>query len=267
MRQMRLATKKAIATKASQSARKRERARQMAIIDRLSAGLERNIQREIARVMNNAAKLAEDKQPVSQATDDHKNRIEKILYPHYTRVSELFTKNILSISKSAKTMPECQKQRTIDGMVSEFIQTWVARYGAEAVNAISETTREQIKAITQSILREGLSEADAGKKLRQEAARFSITRAQTISRTETHRAAMASSDNAASELPDDFVREWVAASGGDTRRAHSRADGQTVELKEPFIVDGERLRFPGDPSGSAANVINCRCVAIYRPRR
>jgi len=30
-------------------------------------------------------------------------------------------------------------------------------------------------------------------------------------------------------------------------------------------VGGERLMYPGDPSGSAENVINCRCAVGHIP--
>jgi hypothetical protein len=36
-----------------------------------------------------------------------------------------------------------------------------------------------------------------------------------------------------------------------------------VPIDEPFIVSGEELMYPGDPSGSAGNVINCRCAIGY----
>jgi hypothetical protein len=36
-----------------------------------------------------------------------------------------------------------------------------------------------------------------------------------------------------------------------------------VGKDEPFIVMGEQLDYPGDPVGSAGNVINCRCTQIY----
>ena len=34
-------------------------------------------------------------------------------------------------------------------------------------------------------------------------------------------------------------------------------------MNEPFIVNGEPLMYAGDPAGSAANVVNCRCVVLY----
>lgn len=40
---------------------------------------------------------------------------------------------------------------------------------------------------------------------------------------------------------------------------HKNMDGNEVELDKPFVVNGEDLDYPGDPAGSAANIINCRC--------
>ncbi len=60
----------------------------------------------------------------------------------------------------------------------------------------------------------------------------------------------------------DIKKRWLAAKDERTRESHAQADGQTVELNEPFIVNGEELMYPGDPSGSADNVINCRCTTV-----
>jgi len=55
-------------------------------------------------------------------------------------------------------------------------------------------------------------------------------------------------------------RAVVVARTETTRPSHRAADGQTVPLTEPFRVDNETLQFPGDPRGSAGNVIQCRCT-------
>jgi len=44
------------------------------------------------------------------------------------------------------------------------------------------------------------------------------------------------------------------------RPGHIAADGQVVNVDEPFIVEGEALMFPRDPSGSAENTIGCHCM-------
>ena len=247
-------------------ARERERRRQLLIIDRMNTVLERGLRKEISRTMNRAAALASEGESTESATIGHKERVQRILYPFYKRVAEVFTGGMLEQLKSDRG-PEVVKKRTQDGLVSEFLQVWVARFGAESVVSISETTKKQIQDATYQIINEGLSQRDAARRIRQLSSIYAPARSQTIARTESHRAAMAATENAARELPADYVKVWVASKGPDTRGAHQRADGQAVELNDRFTVDGEKLRYPGDPSGSAANVINCRCVAVYEPRR
>lgn len=58
-------------------------------------------------------------------------------------------------------------------------------------------------------------------------------------------------------------KTWIARLDSKTRPAHVAADFQQVGINEDFVVDGERLKYPRDPNGSAANVINCRCIADY----
>lgn len=56
-------------------------------------------------------------------------------------------------------------------------------------------------------------------------------------------------------------REWVATIDERTREEHANADGQQVNMDEPFTVGGEQLMYPGDTSLGASgwNTINCRC--------
>jgi uncharacterized protein with gpF-like domain len=56
-----------------------------------------------------------------------------------------------------------------------------------------------------------------------------------------------------------LTKEWDTRMDGKERPAHHLANGQSQSLNQPFIVDGEPLLFPGDPTGHPANVINCRC--------
>lgn len=44
------------------------------------------------------------------------------------------------------------------------------------------------------------------------------------------------------------------------RVSHLLANGQVVRPDLPFIVAGEQLMYPRDPSGSAENTINCHCL-------
>ena len=53
---------------------------------------------------------------------------------------------------------------------------------------------------------------------------------------------------------------WVTVGDESVRPSHVAADFTESE-NGGWIVQGEFLRFPGDPNGSASNIINCRCSA------
>lgn len=57
------------------------------------------------------------------------------------------------------------------------------------------------------------------------------------------------------------TKTWQTTLDEKTRLAHARADGQTVNLTQPYTVDNELLKYPRDTSlgASPKNVINCRC--------
>ena len=63
----------------------------------------------------------------------------------------------------------------------------------------------------------------------------------------------------------DLLKQWDATLDEVTRPAHREADGQIVEWEENFTVGGEKMKAPS-VGGSAANVINCRCQLLKRPR-
>jgi hypothetical protein len=62
-------------------------------------------------------------------------------------------------------------------------------------------------------------------------------------------------------------KQWQATGDDRTRHTHHEADGQTVAFSAPFAVGGTSLAFPGDPTGTASEVINCRCttIAVFDP--
>lgn len=65
-------------------------------------------------------------------------------------------------------------------------------------------------------------------------------------------------------------KQWIRKRPHDsrTRKAHRKADGQIRPLGNAFKVGGEALQFPGDPAGSAGNIVNCRCtLLILAPTR
>lgn len=58
---------------------------------------------------------------------------------------------------------------------------------------------------------------------------------------------------------EELDKVWIATLDGKTRPTHWAADGQRAPLAGTFTVGGEAMQFPGDPTASAAETINCRC--------
>lgn len=90
------------------------------------------------------------------------------------------------------------------------------------------------------------------------------SRAVTVARTETIGSLSAGRHDSfvalTEELGEPMETVWISTIDQRTRPDHAAADGARVAVGQPFIVGGEELRFPGDPFGSAGNVINCRCA-------
>ena len=54
-------------------------------------------------------------------------------------------------------------------------------------------------------------------------------------------------------------KKWVARMDKRTRDTHAELNGTIIGLQERF---SNGLLYPGDPSGPAKEIINCRCVLI-----
>jgi len=55
---------------------------------------------------------------------------------------------------------------------------------------------------------------------------------------------------------------WVSQRDDRVRHSHFVADSQKVGIDEMFIVGSQQLMYPGDPTASPEEVINCRCTLI-----
>ena len=89
-----------------------------------------------------------------------------------------------------------------------------------------------------------------------------------IARTEGHRIqneATLDGQHEAKKKGADIVKQWDATLDSRTRPEHREADGQIMELDEPFDVGGEKMQAPG-VGGSAKNVCNCRCCLLQRAK-
>lgn len=91
-------------------------------------------------------------------------------------------------------------------------------------------------------------------------------RARTIAVTEANRANNAGAYAAGLQSESiegiGLQKRWLATNDTRTRPDHRHADGQLVPLRQPFMVGGWPLQFPGDPTGPPEQVIWCRCALV-----
>jgi hypothetical protein len=106
--------------------------------------------------------------------------------------------------------------------------------------------------------------------------RFVKYRRETIGRTEAIRAVNAGQIDlyrqaiARGEMAEHEARKtWVYTHDDRVRAWHASIPSLNPEgrgINEPFVTEKGPLQHPGDPNGSAENVINCRCTVVMRYR-
>lgn len=97
---------------------------------------------------------------------------------------------------------------------------------------------------------QNLSDANRSGAIRN--ARTAVTGAQNAGRQASY--------SQAKEMGLQLRKRWIATKDNRTRHAHAMLDGQTVDMDKPFEIEGQKLMFPGDPTGLARLVWNCRCT-------
>lgn len=86
-----------------------------------------------------------------------------------------------------------------------------------------------------------------------------------IAQTEAMIGMAEASEEAARTLDVGYLKEWCISGLGNTRDSHLVMDGVTVDMDEPFQLEGGLMMYPHDTSmgADASEIINCACD-IYR---
>jgi uncharacterized protein with gpF-like domain len=209
-------------------------------------------------------------------------------YDRLTKLAEQITDTINNADKEAVRIinGELANIYTINKKQAESL---FAKYGVE-FNAINKTATNQLvaesispfdklaidnlkskDAVLRALKQEFTTSIMTGESIPNMAKRIkgvterNLADSIRIARTETTRvenSARYEVGKKGEELGFKMKREWVATTDERTREEHADADGQQVDMDEPFTVGGEQLMYPGDTSlgASAKNTINCRCT-------
>jgi len=90
-------------------------------------------------------------------------------------------------------------------------------------------------------------------------------RAMTVAYTEIGMVHSVAQDDAlqqAGHVVPNVHKRWLKSGKLHPRETHVAAHNQIRRYDEPYLVGGEKLRFPRDPNGSASNIINCGCLSV-----
>ena len=203
--------------------------------------------------------------------------IESRLKSHYLAVADKFAGHYRRSNLVA--MDPVQELMFIQDLRSQIDDR-----AAEQARRINRTNEKQLAEVRDSIFRKRkmLLKADPSLDLDDPILRSNIYggflqgRVPTISAVETQWAAEHSKFMEVAYLTGELgivtkaaltsYKRWDTVGDDKMRDWHALADSQVVEIVGPFMVNAEKLKYPGDRSLGAtnSNIINCRCSAFYR---
>jgi uncharacterized protein with gpF-like domain len=172
----------------------------------------------------------------------------------------------------SKVLNELKSVFNIEKKVSEEeywynINKWIKKNTAKNVEQVNDNTKRVLKRIIKKGMDEGKSNSEISVEILELSSISTILRAERITRTETHSAAVNAINDTMIDSGMGLTKSWSSAMDERTRDDHGDADRRysenPIDLEEPFSVGDEYLEFPGDPNGSPGNIINCRCVVLY----
>jgi len=190
--------------------------------------------------------------------------IEAELLTHYTEVGRIFSRGLTNRLPNPIGVTGIERA----AIEAELSQVFAQRAASQA-QLIARTTANNIqRSVVAQIASAGgatIDNAELGRSVGTQLSRHFGKRTEGIACVETQHSAEVSKEVEVQVITPNTAqptKEWVTQGDSKVRRSHSNADGQTVPLNMPFTVQGESLQHPGDPAGSASNIINCRCSSV-----
>lgn len=217
----------------------------------------RIVRRNVLKIVNaipfnNMSKLTFEALIYSNVHQSDIKAMYKELYstlgnPHYKR-----------IAKTVKTEIDFES----------IIMQWLNTNAGIRIVSVHQTLIESIINVIQQGYDDNISVADITRNLQKKFGWYKM-QALRIARTETTTATNLATTLAAQNSPYQLEKTWISSQDNRTRRPpkspfdHLDMNGVKVDEFRPFFVSGQELYYPGDPNGTAGNIINCRCKLVF----
>ena len=189
-------------------------------------------------------------------------------------LQDLWTASADGSSKLMMAFLQTKATDTVRGLVQDYIN----QFGSRTADQILATSQRQIRDLMSGGLAAGEAADAVYEELLGKIPEIADLRGLLITRTESHSATQFAAWQLARRSSVPLTKVWNAVNDERTRDFgelgrisqfnHRVMDGQKVGLNDSFLIPRiiggyENLMFPGDPRGSAGNVINCRCIQTY----
>jgi len=206
---------------------------------------------------------------ISQA--NIKDKVKKSFIDMYQVTGVAFAKMQAELIKQAHR--NLHTKANPEDLESEWIlhmREFVEKRCGEKITAVTRHMYEDIIRVTRASFEAGADQgwgADkVAREIMQRQGQIDQFRALRIARTEIVGASNEGSMKGAKDFRPDSMKKWVVTMDGNTRDDHAAMQGEpAIPLDQKFLVGGDEMDYPGDPSGSAGNVIQCRCGVTYEP--
>lgn len=187
-------------------------------------------------------------------------RLQNFLKLDYRTTASVFFGYVEEQFKKGIKVPE--RKDFEDDFWTEM-NRWILAESVLKAKVIDDTTINTIRMILLRGFNKGKTNAEMSKELVERGIRESKWRAESIVRTETHTASMTAIDTAMVKSKQIEKKEWVNAGDNRVRTSPFRHDISQVVGINKFFFNGEKIKYPGWSRASSANIIRCRCVALY----
>lgn len=198
--------------------------------------------------------------------DDSRQRMLDLLKKQYRRIATVFSNKTFGIILTKKFIMPSEIKSPKEDFWNE-LNRWMTTQAGQKITKVSKTTKGIIAGVIHKGQQDQLSHIDIAKNIRKTGLISNPHRSRTIALTETHTASVKSVDVAVKSTRIEMQREWVSARDTRTRRPDKHnifnhygtfphgANGEKVAQDQDFVGTGEPLAYPGDPKGSAGNII------------
>ncbi len=265
--------------------------------DKIKRDLEEKLERDLAVLFRRIARDMERSLKAIGLVPDHSVYIEQlaeILAKGQKRTADIFTQTIRNGTDSKKSLtlfetkaelvdiPE-DEEEDLAAVIGGTMALFIAEQSVAQARLILETNEKEMQ---RDVLTETNNLLEAGEIAtlaavavtatalfaKKAQSRIKTIAVQNVGMTESEsRQVEAEAMNQSTATIDGEAvagrigKNWNAILDERTRAAHIEADltysQNPIPVDDFFLVGGENLKFPRDPSGSAGNIINCRCIA------